>query len=172
MDSPAAGRSVTMTGAMAARSPAVELEFTGDMGSIDLDILPDLLGYNVRLAQLALQRRFTRAMSGSEVGSGIFGLLVLCGANPGIAQIQIAQHLNIDKASVVSLVDRLEEQGWLVRRRSTRDRRRHGLFLTPDGERELAALKTKMRDCERALDGQFSAEERRQLIRLLQRIRP
>jgi DNA-binding MarR family transcriptional regulator len=111
-------------------------------------------------------------MSGSDVGSGIFGLLVLCGANPGIAQIQIAQHLNIDKASVVALVDRLEEQNWLVRRRSTRDRRRQGLFLTEDGSRELTSLKTRMRDSERALDGLFDTDERAQLIRLLQRIRP
>jgi DNA-binding MarR family transcriptional regulator len=142
------------------------------MVSVDLDILPDLLGYNVRTAQLALQRSFARAMSDSEMGSGLFGLLVLCGANPGIAQVQIAEHLNIDKASVVSLVDRSEERSWLQRRRSTTDRRRHGLFLTPDGMSYLTALKERMRVCEEALDDLFEPEERRQLISLLQRIRP
>jgi DNA-binding MarR family transcriptional regulator len=142
------------------------------MVSVDLDILPDLLGYNVRTAQLALQRSFARAMSDSEMGSGLFGLLVLCGANPGIAQVQIAEHLNIDKASVVSLVDRSEERNWLQRRRSTTDRRRHGLFLTPEGMAQLEALKERMRVCEEALDGLFEPEERRQLISLLQRIRP
>jgi DNA-binding MarR family transcriptional regulator len=170
MDSPGVSRADFVAGSAPGRGVAVERGVAPS--TVDLDILPDLLGYNVRLAQLALQRRFVRAMSGSEVGSGIFGLLVLCGANPGIAQIQVAQHLNIDKASVVALVDRLEEQGWLVRRRSTRDRRRQGLFLTDDGTQELALLKTRMRDCERALDGLFDADERRQLIRLLQRIRP
>jgi len=172
MDSLAMGRASVLTGSLPSRGPVMERECSDAAALVDLDILPDLLGYNVRLAQLALQRSFVRAMSGSDVGSGIFGLLVLCGANPGIAQIQVAQHLNIDKASVVALVDRLEEQGRLVRRRSTRDRRRQGLFLTADGERELAALKIRMRDCERALDGLFDQEERAQLIRLLQRIRP
>ena len=170
MDSPGVSRAEFAAASTPGRG--VSLERTAATSAVDLDILPDLLGYNVRLAQLALQRRFVRAMSGSDVGSGIFGLLVLCGANPGIAQIQIAQHLNIDKASVVALVDRLEEQGWLLRRRSTRDRRRQGLFLTDEGVRELASLKTRMRDCERALDGLFDDDERAQLIRLLQRIRP
>lgn len=139
---------------------------------IDMDILPDLLGYNVRTAQLALQRSFTRAVGTTEVGAGIFGLLVLAGANPGIAQIQVATHLNVDKASVVSLVDRLEQNGWLVRRRAQDDRRRYGLFLTPEGARQLKQLKTQMQEREQALESLYSPEERRQLISLLQRMRP
>jgi DNA-binding MarR family transcriptional regulator len=172
MDGPGVSRAEYLAGTAPGPGPVVTRDCNDPSSAVNLDILPDLLGYNVRLAQLALQRCFVRAMSGSDVGSGTFGLLVLCGANPGIAQIQIAQHLNIDKASVVALVDRLEEQGWLLRRRSTRDRRRQGLFLTDEGARELASLKTRMRDSERALDGLFDADERAQLIGFLQRIRP
>jgi DNA-binding MarR family transcriptional regulator len=139
---------------------------------IDMDILPELLGYNVRCAQLALQRSFTRSMGNPEIGSGIFGLLVLAGANPGIAQIQVATHLNVDKASVVAMVDKLEESGWLVRRRALDDRRRYGLFLTPDGTRQLKLLKGQMQDRERALNALYTDEERSQLIALLQRMRP
>ena len=113
---------------------------------IDMDILPELLGYNVRCAQLALQRSFTRTMGGTDIGAGVFGLLVLAGANPGIAQIQVATHLNVDKASVVSMVDRLEEQGWMVRRRALDDRRRHGLFLTADLEARLARVGARKGD--------------------------
>jgi DNA-binding MarR family transcriptional regulator len=139
---------------------------------IDMDILPELLGYNVRCAQLALQRSFTRSMGSSEIGAGVFGLLVLAGANPGIAQIQVATHLNVDKASVVSMVDRLEETGLLVRRRALDDRRRYGLFLTPEGARQLKVLKGQMHDREQTLSSLYSDEERRQLIGLLQRMRP
>jgi DNA-binding MarR family transcriptional regulator len=154
--------------------PALETE-RGEARStaaLDLDILPELLGFHLRRAQLALQRRVVRAMAGSDVGSGLFGLLVLCGANPGLAQIDVAEQLIIDKASVVALVDRLEAQGWLVRRRSTRDRRRQGLYLTAEGEQGLARLKARMRACEDALQDVLDAEERRRLIGLLQRIRP
>jgi DNA-binding MarR family transcriptional regulator len=140
--------------------------------AIDMDILPELLGYNVRCAQLSLQRSFVRTMGAADIGAGVFGLLVLAGANPGIAQIQIATHLNVDKASVVSMVDRLEETGWLVRRRALDDRRRYGLFLTGEGTRQLKLLKSQMQDREHALGALFSDEERRTLIGLLQRMRP
>ncbi|MET0291390.1 MAG: MarR family transcriptional regulator [Steroidobacteraceae bacterium] len=139
---------------------------------IDMDILPELLGYNMRCAQLALQRSFVRTMGATEIGAGVFGLLVLAGANPGIAQIQVATHLNVDKASVVSMVDKLEETGWLVRRRAADDRRRYGLFLTPEGARQLKLLKSQMQDREQTLSSLYSDEERRQLIALLQRMRP
>jgi len=140
--------------------------------SIDMDILPELLGYNVRCAQLALQRSFVRTMGNTEIGTGVLGLLVLAGANPGIAQIQVATHLNVDKASVVSMVDKLEETGWLVRRRALDDRRRYGLFLTAEGTRQLKLLKVQMQEREQSLVALYTDEERRQLIGLLQRMRP
>jgi len=139
---------------------------------IDLGVLPDLLGYNLRSAQLALQRSLSKAIPGGDPGSGIFGLLVLCAGNPGISQIQVARHLTIDKASVVALVDRGEESGWLQRRRAPDDRRRHGLFITPDGNAHLAQMKSRMRACEQSFDALYAPEERQQLLTLLQRIRP
>lgn len=138
---------------------------------VDMDILPELLGYNLRTAQLALQRSFARA-GGSDIGNGVFGLLVLVGANPGIAQIQVATHLNIDKASVVAMVDKLEESGWLVRRRAQDDRRRYGLFLTPEGTRQLKQLKEQMQEREAIFESLYTPEERQLLISLLQRMRP
>jgi len=140
--------------------------------SIDMDILPRLLGYNVRCAQLALHRGFVRAMGGSDIGNGDFGVLVLAGANPGIAQIEVATHLDVDKASVVSMVDKLEQAGWVVRRRALDDRRRHGLFLTAEGTRQLKLLKAQMQDGEEELASLYTEEERLQLIALLQRMRP
>jgi DNA-binding MarR family transcriptional regulator len=172
MDSSATLSHTGLTEITSSRPAVPDAGRRSSIAEVDLDILPDLLGYNVRIAQLALQRSFTRAMSSTDVGSGVFGLLVLCGANPGIAQIQVAHSLNIDKASIVSLVDRMEENGWLVRRRSTEDRRRHGLFLTAEGSRELKQLKERMRGCEDSLDELYDPAERRQLISLLQRIRP
>jgi DNA-binding MarR family transcriptional regulator len=66
----------------------------------------------------------------------------------------------------------MEESGWVVRRRSTEDRRRHGLFLTAEGTRQLKGLKKQMQQREESLSELFSEDERRQLISLLQRIRP
>jgi len=137
---------------------------------LDLDVLPSLLGFNIRRAQIALWRDFNQNVADGEVRPGVFSLMLLANANPGIAQIEIADQLAIDKASVVALVDRLENAGWVQRKRSTEDRRRQGLFLTPAGAKAFKSLKKEMVEHERKFVERFTEAERKTLIALLQRL--
>jgi DNA-binding MarR family transcriptional regulator len=137
---------------------------------VDMGILSRSLAFHVRKAQLALQRRGLRSMSAAGVGPAEFGTLVLCEQNPGLAQFQISAALDIDKASVVAVVDRLEELGWVVRRRSNQDRRRYGLFLTPSGAQQTALLQQQAEQAESFAQDMFSATELQQLLTLLGRL--
>jgi DNA-binding MarR family transcriptional regulator len=139
---------------------------------IDTGVLPELLGYNLRRAQIALWRDFTYTVGNGEVRPGVFSLLMLAELNPGIAQVDLANQLDIDKATIVALVDRLEQRGWVVRRRSTIDRRRQGVHLTDEGKRWLKQLRRDMLEHEKRFTRLFSAAELRQLISLLRRIHP
>jgi DNA-binding MarR family transcriptional regulator len=96
--------------------------------------------------------------------------MLLANANPGIAQTDIASQLGIDKASVVSLIDRLEHSGWVERRRSTEDRRRQGIFLTPEGVKACRSLRKEMIEHERKFVSRYSEQELRVLISLLRRL--
>jgi DNA-binding MarR family transcriptional regulator len=138
--------------------------------NLDLGVLPGLLGYNIRRAQIALWRDFHRNVSKGEVRPGLFSVLVLASANPGIAQIQLARQLAIDKASVVSLIDRLERSGLIARRRSAVDRRRQGIFITAEGAKRLKVLKREMLNHEKRFSDRMSEVELQQLIGLLQRL--
>jgi DNA-binding MarR family transcriptional regulator len=137
---------------------------------VDMGILNRSLAFYVRKAQLALQRRGLRSMSAAGVGPAEFGTLVLCEQNPGLAQFQIAAALDIDKASVVAVVDRLEELGWVVRRRSSVDRRRYGLFLTPTGAHETGLLRQQAEQAESFAQELFSGAELQHLLTLLGRL--
>ena len=137
---------------------------------VDMGILSRSLAFHVRKAQLALQRRGLRNVSAGSVGPAEFGTLVLCEQNPGLAQFQIAAALDIDKASVVAVVDRLEELGWLVRRRSNVDRRRHGLYLTAEGAHQTAVLRRQAEQAEAFALDLFSSAELNQLLTLLARL--
>jgi DNA-binding MarR family transcriptional regulator len=157
-------------------------EVTGSLGSsvslpdlpapsvVDLGLLSRSLAFHVRKAQLALQRRGLRNISQLHVGPAEFGTLVLCEQNPGMAQFQIAAALDIDKASVVAVVDRLEELGWLLRRRSNHDRRRYGLYLTAEGLRQVQVLRAQSDEAESFAREIFSADEMNQLLGLLARL--
>lgn len=137
---------------------------------LDLDCLPTLIGFNIRRAQIALWRDFNRQFADGDVRPGVFSAMLLANANPGIAQIDIANQLGIDKASVVSLIDRMEHSGWVERRRSSEDRRRQGIFVTPAGAKACRSLKKEMLEHERKFVGRFTEQELRLLISLLRRL--
>ena len=137
---------------------------------VNLDNLPELLGYNLRRAQLEMWRDFSQSVGDGEVRPGLYSLILLVGANPGIAQIELANHLAVDKASIVALIDRLENAGWLFRKRASDDRRRHGIFLTPAGAKKLAQLKREVLEHDQRFTERFTPEEYKQLLEFLQRL--
>ncbi len=139
---------------------------------LDVGVLPNLLGYNVRRAQIALWRDFSRTVGEGEVRPALFSLMILVEANPGIAQIDIASQLDIDKATIVGLVQRLQKRSCVVCRQSTEDRRRQGIYLTDRGAAELRQLRQEMLEHEARFTRLFSSEELAQLFALLRRIHP
>lgn len=139
---------------------------------INVGILPNLLGFNIRRAQIAMWRDYTRTATLSTVRPGMFSLLVLVEANPGIAQVDLSRELDQDKATIVGLIDGLQKRRWLVRRKSRVDQRRHGIFLTAAGQRGLDTLRRDMLEHEQRFTRLFSPEEMTLLVTLLRRIHP
>jgi DNA-binding MarR family transcriptional regulator len=146
-----------------AKSPALPLS---------VGILPNLLGYNVRRAEIALWRDFSRTVGDGEVRPALFSLMILVEANPGVAQIDIANQLDIDKATIVGLVQRLQRRKFVLCKESAADRRRQGIFLTEQGQEELDRLRREMLEHETRFTRLFSAQELAQLFSLLRRIHP
>lgn len=137
---------------------------------VELGCLPRFLGYNLRRAHMCTWRQYVAEIGEKNIRPGLFSLLVLVGANPGIAQIELGTHLGIDKASIVALLDRLEKAGLLDRLRSTRDRRRQGIFLTARGSVELEALVLQARALERQLASRYTRAEFEQFLGFLSRL--
>ncbi len=151
-----------------ARRAAVTAERAPD-AKVDLGPLPRLLGYNLRRAHQITWRAYVGVIGEQKMRPGLFSLLVLAHANPGICQIELGTHLGVDKASMVAVLDQLERAGLIERRRSTRDRRRQGIFLTVAGAREFDSLVQKVRQLERQLASRFTKAELEQFLALLQR---
>lgn len=59
---------------------------------------------------------------------------------PGIGVSELAQRLAIHQSTASILVEKLVSRALLVKRRSTQDQRRVGLYLTEEGEAVLAKL--------------------------------
>lgn len=54
--------------------------------------------------------------------------------HPGISQSELAEMLEVERATAGRMVDRLERRGWLVRRADPADRRINRLYLTAEAE--------------------------------------
>ena len=159
------------TSSPASNTPRIEAAIGSNGAAINMDLLPNLLGYNVRRAQIELWRDFGASVAEGEIRPGLFSMMLLIGANPGIAQIDLANQLGVDKASIVALVDRLETAGWVQRKRSTEDRRRQEIFTTPAGVKKLAQLKREVEEHDGKFCSLYTPDELRQFLNFLQRIR-
>lgn len=147
----------------AERSPAPEL---------DLGLLPELVGYQLRLAQIALFRDFAEGPGEHDVTPGLFGVLVIIEANPDLKQSDLARATHLDRSTVVTVIDNLERRGLVERRAALNDRRSNAIRLTPEGSVLLRELKRQVKQHERRLSRNFTPAEREQFLALLKKVFP
>ncbi len=67
---------------------------------IRFGLLPELIGYRLRLAQLAVFKDFCEHVGGPEMTPTLFGVLALVEANPGMTQAQLAEAIQLDRSSI------------------------------------------------------------------------
>jgi DNA-binding MarR family transcriptional regulator len=137
---------------------------------LDLGMLPSLLGYHLRRAQVAVFQHFAETMGEAEITPGQFGVLLVINNNAGLSQTQLGNALGIDRSTVVAVIDRLESRGLVVRAPSPTDRRSHALRLSEAGAQLLHKLKEMVRAHERHIARGLSREDQAQLIALLDRV--
>lgn len=139
---------------------------------LDLGVLPGLVGYQLRMAQIALFRDFAQGPGELAVTPGLFGVLVVIEANPDLKQSELACATQLDRSTVVTVIDNLERRGLVERRAAPNDRRSNAIRLTPDGSALLRRLKRQVMQHEKRLLRNFDAAERATLLALLQKVFP
>ncbi|MBD5634029.1 MAG: MarR family transcriptional regulator [Candidatus Eremiobacteraeota bacterium] len=136
--------------------------------SVRLGRLENNLGYHLRLAQLRAFSAFAEGAAKDALTPSQFAVLLLIEANPGIKQIELADVLEVDRSTMVRLVDRCEGAK-LVRRGSLKtDRRVAPPVLTARGRALIERLEPAVGRMEAAASG-LSLSERTMLLQLLRR---
>jgi len=148
---------------------AERLKVITNSKNVDFGILPGLLGYQLRRAQLTVFQKFSARLREQKVTPTQFAVLVLIGANPGLTQRALSEAVATDQSTLVSLLDRLETRGLVARQRSPHDRRYQVLTLTDDGETATAELCRLVSEHDDELAAPFSDDERRQFMEYLER---
>lgn len=89
----------------------------------------------------------------------------------GSSQKQLAEKLDKDANTVKAMVDKLERNGYVLRRRNIQDKRAFSLYLTAKAKEALPALRVIDNECMQAVYGDIDAENLQQLVMMLQRLR-
>ena len=90
---------------------------------------------------------------------------------PGASHSELAEMMEVEKATAGRMIDRLVANGWVERRTQRGDRRVKRVYLTPEAERVHKRIWRVAEDTvDRAL-ADLSAQESKQLMGLLQRIK-
>lgn len=91
---------------------------------------------------------------------------------PGpLTQAEIASHLGIEEPTLVTLLHRLENERWVVRRNASHDRRCKTVHLAPRGQRVIEQISDAAFKLRHELLDDIPASELQTCMRVLDRIR-
>jgi DNA-binding MarR family transcriptional regulator len=96
-----------------------------------------------------------------------FQILGLLHDHGGLAQSDLVHAMGIDPSILVTLLNPLEADGLVTRKRDPSDRRRHLVTLTAAGERHLASASRAQKETEDALFASLDDDQRQHLRALL-----
>lgn len=136
---------------------------------LDID-LDSMVGYRLRRAQIAYFEDFTATCAGEGVTPGLFGILAVVINEPGLTQRAVSEAIHIDRSSMVSAIDKLENMNLVERRPSQHDRRSYGLYITSEGKKFTQRLYKKVLVHESHFDRLMNTQEKAVMLDLLGRI--
>jgi DNA-binding MarR family transcriptional regulator len=124
------------------------------------------------LARVGFAMKLAAVDEFEQAGISLYQYSVLAVLAEGAkeTQAEIADALTLDRSQLVGVLDTLEEEGLVERRRDQSDRRRHTVSLTPAGESRLATMRTIARRLEDSFLAPLDDEARAVLHDALLRI--
>lgn len=128
------------------RAPARDVRLSEPVGRAAASDLQDMLsdkltsqiGFQLRIAQIAVYRAFTEMLAPLKLRPIHYAAMVVIEDNPGLKQQEASGALGVRNPNMVVLIRELEVRKFVVRRAVPGDARSYALHLSPQG---YAALK-------------------------------
>jgi DNA-binding MarR family transcriptional regulator len=106
------------------------------------------LGYLIRYAHRAFVKALAQELEPHGILTGEWTALRVLWMDEGLTQVELAERMRVEKASLTGVLGALEVKGLIVRERNPRDRRKVNLRLTAAGRR----LETRLIACGHAVN--------------------
>lgn len=133
--------------------------------------MADELGFHLRRAQVAAFKHFAQTVTAAEgITPGLYGMLQVIANNSGLTQSRLAEVMEVDRSSIVKVVNALEDKGLIRRDAAPNDRRSYHLRMTAEGKLALRRIEEAVAQQDREFAAGLSEDARKLLITLLKRL--
>jgi DNA-binding MarR family transcriptional regulator len=140
---------------------------TPRIGGSVIEELGSSAGFLLALLGQEAMRQLRDALTTHDLKPRQFQILDLLADRGPIGQRELGETMAIDHSILVTMLNPLEADGMIERKRSDTDRRRHVVTVTRAGKRRLANAAQAQREAEDALFAGLSEQQRDQLQELL-----
>ena len=127
-------------------------------------------GFLIRRLHQIHSAPFAEESSGLDITPPQYGVLSVIAAQPGLDQSAIAEEIGVDRATLASVVARLEAAGFVRRTVSKTDRRQKLLTLTPRGRTILTRMQDPVQRAQERILEPLAPKDREHFLRLLNRL--
>ena len=138
--------------------------------ALDHSRLITLVGYAASRAAIELRKDFARHLGPLGLKVLDYSILVLVASNPEVNQKQLGEALDVSAPNMAITLDRLVENGWVERVRSTQDRRAMLIHLTAAGRDLVKRAEKTAATMEEDTLAVLSPAERALLVELLLKV--
>lgn len=133
-------------------------------------LLPDNIGFHIRMVQLRLFREFQRLLDGTGLTPATHTVLTIIRDNPSVHQGDLADILMVKPSNMTALISRLDHYGLVSREVDETDRRACHVKLTSRGRQVLDEAQRCLDALEARLLVNLSGREQKALRSLLDNI--
>lgn len=102
--------------------------------------------------------------------AGGIAILNIIGLNPGISQKELADAIVIKKSAMTKVVNHMQDQGYIQRRKVGGDKRVNSLHLTPEGQELYESMVARMAERQHRMLQPLSEGEQTLLFEILWRL--
>ncbi len=132
--------------------------------------LQRLVGYQLRRVGSLVVKELSRILSVVGLAPGQFSILMLIDEHISCFQMDLARLANVDRSTLVPMIERLVRLKFIKRSQSDDDGRAFHLQVTPRGRKAIEQVMPDLRAFEETITDAMSAREKSALLQSLHRV--